>query len=134
MALENRALEIRKEAALTDVQQEYPKYFDALKVHPRLLVGNTVPAIGREGTETLRDSADAKDWQDAVKQILAAEVQERARAAAEEDGGMMRTLHDAIELFQNNADMCLAPSSSTGIWPTSSPEWPSPTSCVSKAR
>ena len=44
MALENRALEIRKEAALTDVQQEYPKYFDALKVHPRLLVGNTVPA------------------------------------------------------------------------------------------
>ena len=105
MALENRALEIRKEAALTDVQQEYPKYFDALKVHPRLLVGNTVPAIGREGTETLRDSADAKDWQDAVKQILAAEVQERARAAAEEDGGMMRTLHDAIELFQNNADM-----------------------------
>ena len=32
MALEDRALQIRKEAALAEVQQEYPKYFDALKV------------------------------------------------------------------------------------------------------
>lgn len=87
------------------MRQEYPKYFDALNKHPRLLIGQEVPAIGREGTETLRDSQDAAEWQEAVKAVLIEEVKDRALRLAEDGGTDMQVLHASIELFQNNADL-----------------------------
>lgn len=71
-------------------------------VHPRLLVGRQVPRVGAEGTETLRDSTDAKEWRDAVKTVLVQEIKERAVRRAEEAGDGLRVLHASIELFQNN--------------------------------
>ena len=61
-------------AALAEVQGQYDKYFEALRKHPRQLVGAEVQAVGREGMERLRDAADARDWQEAVKHELAAEI------------------------------------------------------------
>jgi hypothetical protein len=87
------------------VQTEHAQYFEALQKHPRLLVGAQVPAIGKEGMETLRDSGDAKEWQEAVKQLLVEEVKDRALRAMEENSGFLDTLHASIELFQNNADL-----------------------------
>jgi hypothetical protein len=94
-----------RETAMADVRKEYEKYFEAVEKHPRLLVGTEVPAIGKEGTETLRDSEDAKEWQEAIKSILAQEVQARAAKSMEDNGDYLDTLHASIELFQNNADL-----------------------------
>lgn len=87
------------------MKTEHAKYFDALNKHPRLLVGQQVPAIGKEGMETLRDSADAKEWQDAVKSILVEEVRDRAGRQMEESKDFLNTVHSSIELFQNNLDL-----------------------------
>lgn len=103
--MEQRTTQAYQQAALDEVREEHAQYFTALEQHPRLLVGTTVPAIGKEGTETLRDAADAKDWQDAVKSLLVAEVRDRASKALEENGDFLSLIHSSIELFQNNADL-----------------------------
>ena len=87
------------------MKEEFPQYFEALEKHPRLLVGTQVPAIGREGMETLRDSADAKEWQEAVKSILVREVQERAAVQLEGSRDYLETIHASVDLFKNNADL-----------------------------
>lgn len=87
------------------MQTEHAKYFDVLKQHPRLLVGQQVPAIGREGMETLRDTNDAREWQEAVKQILVEEVNDRAARAQEENRDYLANVHASIDLFKNNADL-----------------------------
>ena len=64
-----------------------------------------VPSMVGDGTERLKDSADAADWVEAVKEMLRAEIESRAQTRMEEDGGLRKTLHSSIELFQNNADL-----------------------------
>lgn len=104
-ALEEGAQEVHKQAAFEEVQTEYPRYFEALGKHPRLLVGMEVPAIGREGMELLKDSADAKEWQEAVKAVLSDEITERAQKAFDNDSGSLRVVYEAISLFQSNNDL-----------------------------
>ena len=87
------------------MQEEHSAYFDALEKHPRLLVGEEVPALDREGMETLEDVQDAREWQEALKTILVEEVQDRAERAMEENDGFLNTIHASIELFQNNLDL-----------------------------
>ena len=105
VALENSTLELHKKAALEEVKTEFSKYVSALEQHPRLLVGQKVPAIGKEGDEILRDSQDAKEWQDAVSHLLRAEVQSRAERLSEGSSATLQTIHSSIELFQNNPDL-----------------------------
>lgn len=69
------------------------------------MVGQQVPAIGRDGTETLRDTNDAREWQEAVKSILVAEVRDRAGRAMEENRDFLQTVHASIDLFKNNVDL-----------------------------
>ena len=64
-----------------------------------------MPAIGKEGMETLRDSNDAKEWQEAVKALLVAEIREQATAKLEEASDFMQTVHASIDLFKNNPDL-----------------------------
>jgi hypothetical protein len=90
---------------LEAVREEHGQYFEALEKHPRLLVGTQVPAIGKDGMETLRDTNDAREWQDAVKSILVSEIRDRAGRQMEESGDFLSTVHASIELFQNNADL-----------------------------
>lgn len=70
-----------------------------------MLVGTQVPAIGKEGMETIQSTDDARDWQEAVKELLVAEVRDRAGRAMEADGSRLSTLHASIELFQKNKDL-----------------------------
>jgi len=104
-ALETQTAETAQKTALAEVQAEYPKYFEALNQHPRLLIGKEVPRVGGEGMETLRDSSDAAEWQAAVKDVLLQEVKDRAIRHAETAAPSMQTLHQSIELFQNNVDL-----------------------------
>lgn len=91
--------------ALGEIRTEHSKYFDALEQHPRLLVGQEVPRIGQEGTEVLKDAADAREWQDAVKTILQQEVRSRASVKLDENKDFLTTLHASIDLFKNNPDL-----------------------------
>lgn len=90
---------------LGEVRQEYGKYFDALEQHPRLLVGIEVPKIDGSGMEVLRDSADAKEWQDAVRQALVGEVRDRVGRRSDDDKTMRETLQNTVLIFQNNAEL-----------------------------
>ena len=105
MALEDNAREIHKKAALAEVEEELSGYFEALRTHPRLLAGTSVPSLTGEGMEVLRDSADAREWQEAVKALLLEEVRDRAGRRADDDRGTIETLHASVELFQNNPDL-----------------------------
>ncbi len=87
------------------MQAEHPAYFVALKQHPRLLVGKEVPAIGREGMETLSDEADARSWQEAMKEVLKDEIVSRAERAMDEQRDFLTTVHASIDLFKNNPDL-----------------------------
>jgi hypothetical protein len=68
-------------------------------------VGTEVPAIGKEGMERLKDTADAKEWQDAVKTLLVGDIKERATAKMEESADFLQTVHASIDLFKNNPDL-----------------------------
>ena len=103
--IEEGSRQVHINTAREETETEYKQYFDALRKHPRMLVGQQVPAIGKEGREVLRDSNDAKDWQDAVKQLLVDEINDRATRLAEGDREMLSVLHSSIELFQNNEDL-----------------------------
>ena len=87
------------------MRTEHAQYFEALEKHPRLLVGQQVPAIGKDGMETLRDTADAKEWQEAVKSILVDEVRARATKELEDNSDFLSTIHSSIELFTANPDL-----------------------------
>ena len=104
-ALEEKTAQAYQTTALEEVKTEHAQYFAALEKHPRLLVGQQVPAIGREGMETLRDTADAKEWQEAVKSILVEEVRSRASKAMDDNAGFLSTVHSSISLFTENPDL-----------------------------
>ena len=55
--------------------------------------------------EVLRDSADAKEWQEAVKTILSKEIQQRADVRGEELNTTFETIHASVDLFKNNPDL-----------------------------
>lgn len=105
-ALEKRQDEELEQAAIAEVRTDYAKYFEAIAKHPRTLVGMEVPrADGKEGYERLNDSNDARDWQEAVKQHLWAEVQDRVSRKRDEVKPMLETLHQSIGVFQKNPDL-----------------------------
>lgn len=94
------------EAALAEVKDEHGQYFEAIEKVPYLLVGQKVPAIGREGDQIIRDVEDAKGWQDAVRSLLVAEVKGKAAEAMDADGStQLQTVHASIKMFQDNADL-----------------------------
>lgn len=55
--------------------------------------------------ETLRDTADAREWQEAVKSILAEEVKSAASVKLDENKDFLQTIHASIDLFKNNPDL-----------------------------
>jgi len=58
-----------------------------------------------EGTETLKTSEDARDWQDAVKQLLSQEIEQRAANWVQDAGPFMETVHSSIDMFRSNPDL-----------------------------
>ena len=104
-SFEERQAEALHNTALAEVREEHSKYFDHLEQHARLLVGKEVPSLTGDGTEVLRDTADAREWQEAVKSILVQEVQARTDAKKEELNDVFATVHASIDLFRNNPDL-----------------------------
>lgn len=94
-----------QQEAFEQARKDYENYFEALEKHPRLLVGTEVPAIGKEGMERLKDSNDAKEWQEAVRSILVQEIRETAQTKLEGSQQFLQTVHASIDLFKNNPDL-----------------------------
>ena len=105
--IERNTLAGLQSEALASVKEDFGNYFDAIEKHPRMLVGTQVPSLnGGEGEmETLRDSADAKEWQEAVKDLLVEEVKSRVSAAREEYSGAGDQLVASVEIFTRNHDL-----------------------------
>ncbi|QIN93928.1 hypothetical protein HWD16_gp45 [Microbacterium phage Arete] len=104
--LEERETKELTTQAVTDVKTEYANYIEAVEQAPRYLVGKTVPrADGAEGTETLRDAADAREWQDEIKKQLAREVQSRVQQGRDANRNTMEVLTNSIEVFRGNPDI-----------------------------
>jgi len=55
--------------------------------------------------ERLKDTNDAKEWQEAVKSLLVGDIRERATAKMEESSDFLQTVHASIDLFKNNPDL-----------------------------
>lgn len=55
--------------------------------------------------EILRDTEDAKEWQEAVRSLLVAEITENAQTKMEESRDFLQTVHASIDLFKNNPDL-----------------------------
>ena len=94
-----------QQEAYEGVKKDYANYFEALEKHPRLLVGTQVPAIGKEGMETLKSSEDAKEWQEAVRTLLVQEIRSKAEVKLETAKPFIDTIHASIDLFKNNPDL-----------------------------
>jgi hypothetical protein len=104
-ALEERTVQAYQQSALAEVKTEHPKYFEAIETHPRLLVGTKVPGLNGAEDEVLRTTEDAREWQEAARHVLVAEIRDRAGKQLEENRGYLDTVHASIELFQNNPDL-----------------------------
>jgi hypothetical protein len=70
-----------------------------------MLVNTEVPNLRGDGNITIRDSAEAKEWQEAANQLMEAEISSRVSAKADESKPMMNILQESVLLFQNNADL-----------------------------
>lgn len=60
---------------------------------------------GSDGTERIRDAADAKEWQDALKHVLVEDIQARVAKLTDDQRGFLDTVHASIDLFKNNSDL-----------------------------
>lgn len=104
-AFEERQTSLMQTSALEEVKEEYKKHFDAVAKPPRLLVGQEVPSLTGDGMERLRDSNDARDWQEAVKQLLLQEVESRVETRRSDSSSVFATVHSSIDLFKGNPDL-----------------------------
>lgn len=104
--IEKRQAEELERTTLVEVREEHSKYFDALRLHPRELVGQEVPSPKGDGSmELLRDGNDAKEWQEAIKQILYREVTDRVQRKRDDVQPMMQNVHQSIDMFRKNPDL-----------------------------
>jgi hypothetical protein len=104
-AFETRQTEAIQQEVFGELRTEHERYFKALEQHPRALVGQRVPSATGQGEEVLKDSQDAKDWQDAIKQLLSQEAASRIDQKREDMRQVFETVHASIDLFQNNVDL-----------------------------
>ena len=70
-----------------------------------MLIGKQVPSMSGKGMETLRDTNDAREWQDAVREVLTQEIEARTTTWVQDSYGFMETVHSSIDLFKNNPDL-----------------------------
>ena len=104
-SFETRQTDLLKQRVEGEVRAEYAKHYEAIAKHPRLLIGTQVPSLTGEGMETLRDSSDAKDWQDAVRNLLDDMVNSQVETRKDGMRDVFTTIHSSIDLFRNNTDL-----------------------------
>ena len=81
-------------------------YFDVLEKTPYELAGTEVPSI-RPGEETtrLKDSGEAKEYQEATKSLIEREIKAKVDAKMQDAKPMASVLQDSVLMFQNNPDL-----------------------------
>lgn len=87
------------------MRTEYEPYFSAVETPARMLVGQDVPALGKDGTEKIQSTQDARDYQEAVKALLVDELRDRTTRAMEADSTDLNAVHASVKLFQDNHDL-----------------------------
>lgn len=102
-----------KTEALREVRDKIdPAYFKNLDQHPLTLVGEQVPSIKGDGKMvTLRDSGEAREWQEAVTQLLEKEVQSVVTSKMDAVRPITAVIQNSIQMLEQNPDM--VPNTST---------------------
>ena len=87
-------------------QEEYSHYTDLLDLHPMELVGKEVPPLdGSEQNVVFRTTAEAKEYQEAVKTVLSRMMRSEVEQLREADDEVITVVHNSIEMFQTNPDL-----------------------------
>lgn len=95
-----------REAAWQEIQSTIdPTILQMVNEYPRRMIGETVPSLKGEGTEVLKDSRDAEDWQNGVKHVIENQVNSQAATLQEESRPLLSTLQDSITMLRSNKDM-----------------------------
>ena len=94
-------------AAMDEIRSNAdPKYFEALQMHPFRLVGQTVPSLVQGQPDIkLRDTTEARDWQEATAQMLKEEADSLVRERMKDVQPVMGVIQDSVQLFQSNPDL-----------------------------
>lgn len=105
--ISQRFTESFRAAALEELQSKIdPSMLEALQTHPYLLAGRTVPnPIAGQPDIKLRDSSEARDWQEATAQVFQKQAESMVAAREKDIQPIMGVIQDSIMLFQNNPDL-----------------------------
>jgi len=101
VAFENSHQQIVNEQFMQDMQPQ----INAIREHPRALIGKEVPSLIDDKTIVLKDSQQAADWQAHLKSILDNEFNARVDASMESARDLQVTLSQSVELFRSNPDL-----------------------------
>src|SRR5690606_30848239 len=105
-ALEERFTQHYQSQVVAQFEEEYSHYTDLLDLHPMELVGKEVPPLdGSEQSVVFRTTAEAKEYQDAVKTVLGRMMRSEVEKLREADDEVITVVHNSIELFQSNPDL-----------------------------
>src|SRR5690606_37490127 len=96
--------EAREELA-TAMGDRAKVYEDALGMSPYMLVGREVPNLRGDGVITIKDTTDAREWQEAAKMLIDRDIESRTKTKLEAVKPMLSVVQDSIQLFQNNPDI-----------------------------
>ncbi len=101
-----RVKEQARQASLTTMREEYAPYFQIVEAPPRMLVGQTVPSLDpNKETEVIRDTADARDYQEAAKALLAKELGSRVQADITSQAAHLQVVSQSIDILQRHPDL-----------------------------
>ena len=109
-SINSKMEEAVRATATREVYESIDKEFsEALEFHPMELVGQEVPDVRRGAAQgakiRINDSAQARDWQDAVQQIIKREVDSEVQKKTEDLKPMMSVVQGSVQLFRNNPDI-----------------------------
>jgi hypothetical protein len=107
-AIQERMEASFRNSALSEVRESVdPRFLEVLQTRPLLLVGEKVPNLKDRslGDITLRDSAEAREYQETLSGLLDDEVSDKVSQKAESVRPMMSIIQDSVLMFQNNQDL-----------------------------
>ena len=83
-----------------------PKYYEYTELHPLQLVGKPLPSVnGDDKPFVPRDTQDARDWIDATKMLIEAEVKDITAAKEKEAQPLRSIIQDSVMMLTNNKDL-----------------------------
>ena len=106
VAIADKVRETARVQKLGEMRDEFGAYFQATEMPARNLIGKEVPSLDPDrDTETIRDLADAQDYQAAVRDTLVKELQQRVVNQVDENREYLEVVGQSIDVLQSHPDL-----------------------------